>query len=127
MDWGLELWDYKRDVILSSMKWKEILGAEATSSFRGSTIIDILILWLTDDRVVKFQTASATHAYYDLIQCKDKYYESLSDEDLLKEYKQIYSKVTKGVKEDELLESWRDIIEGILNLRNVKIPEDFHM
>lgn len=56
LDWGLELWDYKMNVILSSMKWKDILGAEATSCKEGSSLVDILIMWLTDDRIVKFQT-----------------------------------------------------------------------
>lgn len=56
LDWGLELWDHKMNIILSSMKWKEILGAEAMSCKEGSSLVDMLILWLTDDRIVKFHT-----------------------------------------------------------------------
>ncbi|MCX7745415.1 MAG: hypothetical protein N2645_00790 [Clostridia bacterium] len=56
LDWGLELWNYKMEAVLTSLKWQEILGAEATSSMEGSEAVDVLVLWLTEGRVVQFYT-----------------------------------------------------------------------
>ena len=56
LDWGLELWNYKMETVLTSLKWQEILGAEAISSMEGSEAIDVLVLELTEGRGVLFYT-----------------------------------------------------------------------
>jgi hypothetical protein len=56
LDWGLELWNYKMEAVLTSLKWQEILGAEAISGMEGSQSIDMLALNLTDGRGIVFYT-----------------------------------------------------------------------